>query len=331
MLWGYRPEGVITIGKTSFMDGMAERMSPDAHMRRQHTLKASIGCVGIGLHSGREVRLTLHPGEPGTGIVFRRTDLGLDIPARFDLVSDTRLCTQLSLADRPGATVGTVEHLLAALAALGVDNAVVSLDGPEVPVLDGSSAPWVFLIDCAGRRPQEAPRETIEILRTVRVDSGDAFAELRPGSAGLELVMAIDFTAPAIGRQALTVSLTEQNFRRRLANARTFTQLAEIDALREAGLARGGSLENAVVVDHARVVNPEGLRGTDEFVRHKMLDAVGDLALAGCPIQGRFIGHKSGHALNNRLLRALFTDAAAWRFATLEPAWASYRVSAQAA
>jgi UDP-3-O-[3-hydroxymyristoyl] N-acetylglucosamine deacetylase len=273
----------------------------------------------------------LHPAEPGTGIVFRRTDLGLDIPARFDLVSDTRLCTQLSLPDRPGAAVGTVEHVLAALSALAVDNAVVALNGPEVPVLDGSSAPWVFLIDCAGRQTQDAPRETIEILRTVRVEAGDAFVALRPGNAGLDLSMAIDFTAPAIGRQAMSLSLSEHSFRRTLADARTFTQLAEIDALRTAGLARGGSLDNAVVVDHARVVNPEGLRGADEFVRHKMLDAIGDLALAGCPIQGRFVGHKSGHALNNRLLRALFADASAWRFTALEPAWASYRVSAQAA
>jgi UDP-3-O-[3-hydroxymyristoyl] N-acetylglucosamine deacetylase len=313
------------------MDGMAERVNPDPQARRQHTLKTAIGCVGVGLHSGRQVRLTLHPAEPGTGIVFRRTDLDLDIPARFDLVSDTRLCTQLCLPDRPHAGVGTVEHILAALSALGVDNAILALDGPEVPVHDGSSAPWVFLIDCAGRRPQDAPRETIEILRPVRVEAGDAFVELRPGNAGLELALSIDFPAPAIGRQALTVLMTEQNFRRRLADARTFTQLAEIEALREAGLARGGSLDNAVVVDHARVVNPEGLRGADEFVRHKMLDAVGDLALAGCSIQGRFIGHKSGHALNNRLLRALFADASAWRLATLEPAWANYRISAQAA
>jgi UDP-3-O-[3-hydroxymyristoyl] N-acetylglucosamine deacetylase len=309
------------------MDGMTERMKPDALGRRQHTLKSAIGCVGVGLHSGREVRLMLHPSQPGTGIVFRRTDLGIDIPARYDLVADTRLCTQISPADRPDVRVGTVEHVMAALAGVGIDNAVVALDGPEVPVLDGSAAPFVFLIDCAGRVAQDAPRDVIEILHPVRVGSDEAFAELRPGGAGLDLAMSIDFAAPAIGRQALSLSLTEAGFRQRLAEARTFALLAEIDSLREAGLARGGSLANAVVVDGARVVNPEGLRGEDEFVRHKMLDAVGDLALAGMAINGRFIGHRSGHALNNRLLRAVFADRSAWRLAAAEPAWASYRAA----
>ncbi len=269
----------------------------------------------------------LHPSQPGTGIVFRRTDLGIDIPARYDLVADTRLCTQISPADRPDVRVGTVEHVMAALAGVGIDNAVVALDGPEVPVLDGSAAPFVFLIDCAGRVAQDAPRDVIEILHPVRVGSDEAFAELRPGGAGLDLAMSIDFAAPAIGRQALSLSLTEAGFRQRLAEARTFALLAEIDSLREAGLARGGSLANAVVVDGARVVNPEGLRGEDEFVRHKMLDAVGDLALAGMAINGRFIGHRSGHALNNRLLRAVFADRSAWRLAAAEPAWASYRAA----
>jgi len=306
---------------------MTDRIKPDTLPRRQHTLKSAIFCVGVGLHSGREVSLTLRPAEAGTGIVFRRTDLGLDIPARYDLVSDTRLCTQISLPDRPDARVGTVEHVMAALAGLGIDNAVLALDGPEVPVLDGSSAPFVFLIDCAGRVAQDAPRDVIEILHPVRVGSDEAFAELRPGAAGLDLAMSIDFAAPAIGRQALSLSLTETGFRQRLAEARTFALLAEIDQLREAGLARGGSLANAVVVDGARVVNPEGLRGEDEFVRHKMLDAVGDLALAGVSISGRFIGHRSGHALNNRLLRAVFADRSAWRLATTEPAWASYRAA----
>jgi UDP-3-O-[3-hydroxymyristoyl] N-acetylglucosamine deacetylase len=313
------------------MDGMTEWMKPETRATRQHTLKTAIGCVGVGLHTGHQIRLTLHPAKAGSGILFRRTDLGLDIPARFDLVSDTRLCTQLCLPDQPEARVGTVEHVMAALAGLGIDNALVALDGPEVPVLDGSAAQFAFLIDCAGRVAQDAPRETIEILHPVRVEAGDAFVELRPGAAGLDLALSIDFAAQAIGRQALSLSLTEQGFRQRLADARTFALLSEIDALREAGLAQGGSLANAVVVDGARVMNPEGLRGEDEFVRHKMLDAVGDLALAGTPITGRFVGHKSGHALNNRLLRALFADRSAWRLAPLEPAWASYRVSAQAA
>ncbi len=317
------------------MDGMTEWMKRDALVRRQHTLKTSIGCAGVGLHTGRNVRITLHPAEPNTGIVFHRTDLGLKIPARFDRVSDTRLCTQISLPGHPQARVGTIEHLMAAFAGLGIDNAMVDIDSPELPVLDGSSAPFVFLIDCAGRIAQEAPRDIIEILHPVRVDAGAAYAELRPVAAGLDMAltmaMSIDFTAPAIGCQSLTLSLSEQCFRRELAQARTFALRPEIEALREAGLARGGSLANAVVVDGARVLNKTGLRAPDEFVRHKMLDVVGDLALAGAAINGRFTGHRSGHALNNRLLRALFADRSAWRYAITEPGWATYRVSAQAA
>jgi UDP-3-O-[3-hydroxymyristoyl] N-acetylglucosamine deacetylase len=213
---------------------------------------------------------------------------------------------------------------MAALAASGIDNAVVSVDGPEIPVLDGSSAPFVFLIDCVGRLPQSAPRHVIEILRPVRASLGEATAELRPGGSTLDLALSIDFEAAAIGRQALSLSLTEQGFRGVLANARTFTMLHEIEAMQAAGLARGGSLQNAVVVDGARVLNPEGLRSPDEFVRHKMLDAVGDLALAGAPIHGRFVAHRTGHALNNRLLRALFADQSAWRLVSLETAgWSS--------
>ena len=203
---------------------------------------------------------------------------------------------------------------MAALSAAGVDNVIVTLDGPEIPVFDGSSAPFLFLIDCAGLREQNAPRHLIEILRPARVDAaGGAFAELRPGAAGLEMALSIDFPAAAIGRQALSLVLSERSFRTELARARTFTMLSEIEAMQDAGLARGGSLANAIVVDGARVLNPEGLRSRDEFVRHKLLDAVGDLALAGGPIQGRFVAHKTGHALNNRLLRAVFADAANWR------------------
>jgi UDP-3-O-[3-hydroxymyristoyl] N-acetylglucosamine deacetylase len=311
------------------MDGMTD-LNIDVRATRQHTVKSKISCVGVGLHSGRRVNLTLMPAPADTGIVFRRVDLGIDIPARFAQVSDTRLCTQIGHPDHAHAAVRTVEHVMAALAGMGIDNAVVAVDGPEVPVLDGSAAPFVFLIDCAGRQEQHAPRQVIEILRTVRVEQGEAFAELRAGGAMLDLALSIDFAAPAIGRQALSLSLSEPGFRGVLAGARTFTMLGEIEALQAAGLARGGSLENAVVVDGARVVNPEGLRTPDEFVRHKMLDAVGDLALAGARIHGRFVAHRTGHALNNRLLRTLFADAAAWRMVSLEPAgWSA--VSAQAA
>ncbi|HVC63760.1 MAG TPA: UDP-3-O-acyl-N-acetylglucosamine deacetylase [Acetobacteraceae bacterium] len=282
----------------------------------QRTLKAPIGCVGVGLHTGKRVSLNLRPADPNHGIVFRRTDLGRDIPARFDLVVDTQLATVLGDPHWGSARIGTVEHLMAALSALGIDNVLAELDGPEVPVLDGSAAPFVFLLDCAGVAEQTVPRTHIEIRRPVRVSEGDAFAELRPaaaGKSGLEMALSIDFAAAAIGRQALSLRLTPESFRAELARARTFTMAEEVAQLRAAGLAQGGSLDNAVVVDQARILNPGGLRMRDEFARHKLLDAVGDLALAGVPLSGRFIAHRSGHSLNNRLLRALFADASAWR------------------
>jgi UDP-3-O-[3-hydroxymyristoyl] N-acetylglucosamine deacetylase len=281
----------------------------------QRTLKAPIGCVGVGLHSGRRVSLTLNPAGPGHGIVFRRTDLGREIPARFDRVIDTQLATVLADEHWASARVGTVEHVLAALSALQIDNALIELDGAEIPALDGSAAPFVFLLDCAGTVEQPAPRSHIEIRRAVRVSDGDAFAELRPapGCAGLDMALSIDFAAAAIGRQALSLRLTPASFRAEIARARTFALAEDVARLQAAGLALGGSLDNAVVVDKARVLNPGGLRMQDEFARHKLLDAVGDLALAGAPVHGRFIAHRSGHGLNNRLLRALFADASAWR------------------
>ncbi|GAC1346643.1 MAG: UDP-3-O-acyl-N-acetylglucosamine deacetylase [Acetobacteraceae bacterium] len=296
----------------------------------QHTIKTAICCTGTGLHNGRKVNVSLLPAAADTGIVFRRRDLGMDIPAGFDQVCDTRLCTVLGTAE---ARVGTVEHLMAALIAAGIGNVVVELDGPELPVLDGSAEPWLFLLNCAGLRALDAPAVEIEILRPVRVEEGDAFAELRPGLAGcLELSLSIDFTAPAIGRQALSLTLRGDAFRE-VARARTFGLAHEIEGLRAAGLAKGGTLDNAVVVDGARVLNPSGLRMTDEFVRHKLLDAVGDLGLAGAPLQGRFIGHRSGHGLNNRVLRALFADPANWRRVRaddvqLGPHWASRQAEA---
>lgn len=289
----------------------------------QRTLKSAICCVGVGLHSGRRVNVTLRPAAAGTGIMFRRADLGIDVPARFDLVGDTRLCTVLTLPGHPEARVGTVEHLMAALVACSVTNIMVELDGPELPILDGSAAPWVFLLDCAGSAQQDAPVRVIEVLRTVRAVDGDAFAELRPGSsAGLEMSLSIAFDASAIGRQALSLAADAQAVRQELTAARTFTQAHEVAGLRAAGLALGGSLDNAVVVDGARVLNPGGLRMTDEFVRHKMLDAVGDLAMAGAALQGRFVGHRSGHALNNRVLLALFASRANWREVAARP-WAA--------
>ncbi len=205
---------------------------------------------------------------------------------------------------------------MGALAAARVDNALIELDGPEVPILDGSASPFLFLIDCAGIAEQDAPRRVIEILRPVRVANGDASVQLLPPNgyaAGLEMTISIDFAARAIGRQSVTLRLTPETFRHQLARARTFALAEEVEQLRAAGLAQGGSLDNAVVVDADRVLNPGGLRFPHEFARHKLLDAVGDLALAGAPIRGRFVAHRSGHVLNNRLLGALFADSSGWR------------------
>ncbi|GEN59109.1 UDP-3-O-acyl-N-acetylglucosamine deacetylase [Acetobacter nitrogenifigens] len=302
---------IVGLLPASFTRGGAERASV------QQTLQKSISCTGVGLHTGRKITLRLEPAEAGFGIVFHRSDLDASpVPASYDAVIDTRLSTVIGAAEQPGNRIATVEHLMAALHGCGIDNASIFVDGPEIPVLDGSSADFVFLIDCAGVRAQEAPRREIEILKTVRVDEGDAFAQLSPDAPQrLSLAMSIDFPARAIGRQALSLTLDQSGFRRELAFSRTFTNRQEIEALHAVGLARGGSLSNAIVVENEAILNPTGLRAPDEFVRHKMLDAVGDLYLAGARLHGRFTGHKSGHGLNNRLLRALFADPRAWRWA----------------
>lgn len=282
-------------------------------MELQRTLKSPISCVGVGLHSGRRVSAVLHPAAADHGVAFRRADLRTTIPARFDQVSDIRLATTVGLGS---ARVGTIEHLMAALAAAGVDNVLVELDGPELPIFDGSAAPWLFLLDCAGIDVQYgAARRWIEVLRRVRVQDGASWAELTPASGydGLELEVSIDFTDAAIGSATLTMRLAADTFRNQVARARTFALAQDVGALREAGLAQGGSLENAVVVEDGRVLNPGGLRMDDEFVCHKMLDTIGDLALAGPPLRARFSGHRTGHALHNRLLRELFADKSAWR------------------
>ncbi len=298
----------------------------------RRTLKAAISCVGIGLHSGAPVSLVLRPAAANSGIVFHRTDINVSIPARYDLVSESRLCTVISLPSQPAARVGTIEHLMAAISASRIDDLIIEVDAAELPILDGSAAPFIFLIESAGIAEHGHTRETIEILRPVRVEQGEAFAELRPHqgayASGLDLSLAIDFAAGAIGRQAFTLRLTPENFSEHLAPARTFTQAAEVEALRAAGLARGGSLANAIVVDDGKILNPEGLRFADEFVRHKMLDVVGDLALGGA-ITGRFIGNRTGHALNNQLLRALFADQA--NYQTTRPAMAHAPMSMAAA
>ena len=299
------------------MDGLPQGILPHGLPPRQRTVRSRIGCVGVGLHGGRRVAMTICPGPVDRGVVFQRIDLpnAPVLPARWDCVGDTRLCTVLTDLADPATRVGTVEHLMAALATVGVTNAVIEIDGAECPILDGSAAPFVFLLDCAGVVEQDATVAVVMPTRPIRVAQGAAFAELRPTLevGALALRMSIEFDAGAIGRQSVAIGAAEPNLRSELVWARTFTLAGEIAGLREAGLARGGSLDNAVVVDGDRVLNPGGWRMDDECARHKLLDAVGDLALAGVALRGRFTGHCSGHTLNNQLLRAVFADRANWR------------------
>jgi len=284
---------------------------------RQHTLNSTISCTGVGLHSGSNVKLTLHPAKPDTGILFKRTDIqsgGAIIPASWQNVVDTQLCT--TIANDSGASVATIEHLMAALAGCGIDNAMVEIDGPEVPVMDGSSAPFVFLIECAGTLEQDRPRRAIRIEKKIEVKEGNWFASVTPGD-GFSVAFEIDFDSPVVARQSFAIGLINGTFKRELARARTFGFLHEVEALWELGLAKGGSLENAVVVSGDKILNEDGLRFDDEFVRHKMLDAVGDLYLAGAPLIGHFHGICSGHAANNNLLRAIFADPANWSYVEL--------------
>ena len=274
--------------------------------------------AGVGLHTGRRVRAAILPAHADTGIVFLRTDVKGDgrITARADNVTNTRLSTVIGNAQ--GVTVSTVEHLMAALYGLGVDNALIELDGPEAPIMDGSADAFVRLIDHTGRRRQDAVRHTLEILQPIEVTDGDKRAALLP-SERFEIAVEIAFDSAAIGRQRLDMVLDEDSFRAGLADCRTFGFLHEVEALRAAGLARGGSLENAVVLDGDELMNPEGLRRDDEFVRHKALDAIGDLATLGYPLLGRYEGRLAGHALNNALARALLARPQAYRLRPLAP------------
>ena len=284
----------------------------------QQTLKTAIECQGIGLHSGQEVAINLMPAAPETGIVFRRADIGGEISAMWRNTVESPRCTVLSNA--AGATVGTVEHLMAALAGCAIDNAVVEVDGPEVPIMDGSAAPFVALIESAGVVEQDAPRRVIRVRKPVSVVEGGASATLRPHGE-FSMSFEIDFDSRLIGRQALSMTVDASSFKSELSRARTFGLLTDVDRLRAAGLARGGSLDNVVVVNGDRVLNHGGLRYEDEFVRHKLLDAFGDLYLAGAPILGRFRGVRSGHSHTRRLLAALFADPEAWSYARVcEPA-----------
>jgi UDP-3-O-[3-hydroxymyristoyl] N-acetylglucosamine deacetylase len=281
-------------------------------MIKQRTLKNCIKATGVGLHSGKKVLVTLRPAPAHSGIVFRRVDVtpAVEIPARAENVGDTRLSTSLA---RGEVRIATVEHLLSAFAGLGIDNAYVDVSAPEVPIMDGSAGPFVFLIQSAGIEEQSAPKQFMRIKRPMAVEDGDKWARLEPFD-GFKVSFSIDFDHPLFDETTkfAEVDFSTTSFVKEVSRARTFGFLKEVEMLREKDLALGGSLQNAVVIDDYRVLNEDGLRYEDEFVRHKILDAIGDLYLLGHSLIGAFRGHKSGHALNNRLLRRLLADKSAW-------------------
>ena len=284
---------------------------------RQRTLAREVACRGIGLHGGDRIAMALLPAAPDTGIVFRRTDVGVSIPAVWGNTIEAALCSVLTNGE--GIEVRTVEHLMAALRGCGIDNAIVEVDGPEVPAMDGSAAPFVAMIERAGTVVQERPRRAIKVLKPVRVRGNGASAALLPDH-GFSMSFEIDFDNPMIHRQNMTMSFEPETFKSELSRARTFGVFEDVARLQAAGLARGGSLDNAVVISGDRILNEGGLRFADEFVRHKLLDAYGDLYLAGGHIIGFFQGSRSGHALTRRLLATLFADPDAWCATTLAPA-----------
>lgn len=281
-------------------------------MFRQRTLKSAVRATGVGLHTGAKVAMTMRPAQPNTGIVFRRIDLPQPIDIRADAlrVTDTRLCSTL---EDHGVKVATVEHLMSAFAGLGIDNAYVDLTGAEVPIMDGSAAPFVFLIQSAGIEEQREPKRFLRICRSVEVSDGDKWARFEPFH-GFRLSFSIIFDHPVLEKsaQSTSVDFAETSYAKEVARARTFGFMQDVEALRAGGLALGGSMENAIVMDEYRVLNTDGLRYSDEFVKHKVLDAIGDLYLVGSPIIGAFSAHKSGHALNNRLLRELLANSDAY-------------------
>lgn len=292
---------------------------PQVNDQFERTIVAPAICAGVGVHTGRRVRLAIRSGAPGSGITFVRTDIrdrDNRIPVSGEAVVDARLNTMIE--NEAGVRLSTIEHLMAAFSALGVSNAVVEVNGPELPILDGSALPFVQLLDRAGFRGQDALQRVIEILEPVRVEEGDKSAALLPCDR-YEMRFEIDFPTPVIGHQVVDFVVDEQTFRDEIMSARTFGFAHEVEALRQAGLARGGSLENAVVIDGDVILNPGGLRMEREFVRHKALDAIGDLYVLGAPLMGRYEGVKAGHALNNQLVRALLASPQAWRVATRAP------------
>jgi UDP-3-O-[3-hydroxymyristoyl] N-acetylglucosamine deacetylase len=280
----------------------------------QHTLQGPAIFAGVGVHTGAYTRVSVRPAPADSGIVFVRsdvTDRDNRVPVSAEAVCKTQLGTVIT--NTAGVTVATIEHLMAALVMSNIDNAVVELDGPEMPIMDGSSLPFIQILDHAGRRPQDVARRYIEILDVIKVVDGDKRATLSPADR-FEVAFEIAFASAAIGRQRIDLVMDERAFRAELADCRTFGFLHEVEALRAMGLARGGSMENAVVIEGDRILNPEGLRRPDEFVRHKALDAIGDLYVLGAPILGRFEGVLAGHGINNAVVRALAAAPHAWRY-----------------
>ncbi|KGI77053.1 UDP-3-O-acyl-N-acetylglucosamine deacetylase [Oleiagrimonas soli] len=281
-------------------------------MIKQRTLKNIIRATGVGLHTGDKVYMTLRPAPVNTGIIFRRTDLAepVEIPSRCENVGDTRLSSTLM---KDGVRVGTVEHLMSAMAGLGIDNAYVDLSAPEVPIMDGSAGPFVFLLQSAGIEEQEAPKRFIRIKKPIKVEDGDKWARFEPFD-GFKVGFSIDFNHPIFTQRTSSaeIDFSTTSFVKEVSRARTFGFMRDIEMLRERNLGLGGSMDNAVVLDDYRVLNEDGLRYEDEFVKHKILDAIGDLYMLGHSLIGAFYGHKSGHELNNKLLRALEANADAW-------------------
>jgi UDP-3-O-[3-hydroxymyristoyl] N-acetylglucosamine deacetylase len=284
---------------------------------QQCTLHNAIRCVGIGLHTGKPVTMTLVPAPVNTGIIFLRTDIGQEqgrIRALYDRVTDTRLGTTIS--NSSGISVSTIEHLMAAFSGCNISNIIVEIDGPEVPIMDGSADPFVFLIECAGIEFQECSRYAVRLLKKIKVTEGDKSVTLSP-SDHFSMDFRIDFPSKAIGVQEMSVALSNTFFKTELSRARTFGFVQEVETLRKHGLAVGGSLDNAIVIDGDTVLNEEGLRYSTEFVRHKILDAIGDLYLSGYPLIAHYEGIKAGHELNNRALKELFSDDLAWELVAL--------------
>lgn len=289
-------------------------------MIKQRTLKQAAKVTGIGLHSGKKVTLTLRPAPANTGIIYARTDLKpvVYFPASAESIRDTQLCT--CMINDEGVRISTVEHLNAAMSALGLDNLIVEVDAAEIPIMDGSSSPFIYLLLDAGIEEQDAPKKFIRIKESVRVEEGDKWAEFKPYSHGLKLDFTIDFAHPMITKEVRNYKMefSAQHFIQQLSRARTFTFMKDVEYLQSIGLALGGSLDNAIVLDEYRILNEEGLRFKDELVRHKMLDAVGDLFMCGYNILGDFKAYKSGHGLNNKLLRAVLANENAWEFVTFD-------------